>query len=365
MKKSLICIAVSLMLILSLFACGTPAKEQTSPSVSEVQSTTSSQEPATAESSQETASEDPFANAPVITMKLAENSASTANISVVGKEFCKNVNDATKGTVKIEIYPDALLGDEATVVAAIEAGTLEFARVNLASLQSTMPEVGVFTLPYLYDSAEHCDRVLKSDVANEILAKCEEHGFIGLAYLPCASDADFRCFYSKSPIKSVADLAGKKIRVQETDIMINMVRALGGAATPMAFGEVFQALQTGVIDVAENPLLGYYSNGHYEVAKYFIYDRHQISPNVYIMSKKTYDSMTADQKTVFMECLNEYMQETAKRDREDTAEVLAKLKEKGCEFIEVDVSEFREACKTLYNDYPQYAEYIERINAIK
>lgn len=363
MKKR-IAVLLSAAMIMGLTACSSGGKtEGASTTATETGKTEKAE---TSVQNGESAS-DGFADAPVVKMQFAENQPSTADVGILGEEFCKKVAEQTNNTVQIEFYGDGLLGDEASVVAGIEAGTIEFTRVNLASMQATVPEVGVLTLPYLYKDAKHCYDVLNSQVGQDIMDKCQDYGFVGLRLFGGQKDnkpTGFRCFYASSPINSLADLKGKKIRVQESEIVIKMVEALGGVATPMAYGEVFQALQTGVIDVAENDPASYYLSGHYEVAKYFTYDNHQISPNMYLMSQKAYDAMTPEQMEVFLKCLDEYIEESSDAMTASIEEYVQKAKDSGCEFIEVDTTEFKEACQSLYEMFPEYAEYIEEIQKI-
>lgn len=307
----------------------------------------------------------PFADAPIVKFQFAENFPSSSYIGVLGEEFVKKVAERTNNTVQVEFYADGLLGDEATVVGMVEANTVGFARVNLAALQATVPEVGVLTLPYLYRDAEHCNRILESEVGQEILNKTRDHGIIGFKYLGAFGEDDFRSFYATEPIYNLADLRGKKIRVQESEIVISMVEHLGAVPTPMAFGEVFQALQTGVVDVAENPLMGYYLVGHHEAAKYFIQSKHQISPNMYIMSEGVYAAMNEAQMAVFEECLDEYIADMGAESRKLNEQILAAVIEAGTEIIEVDTDEFRAAVQPMYSSYPEYKASLERILAVR
>lgn len=359
MKKRTLALLLAMVMALSLAACGSDAGGNSSPPANSASS---------GEGTPDNASDDPFADAPQLKFQFAENQPSNSTIGVLGQEFCDKVKERTNGTLQIEFYPDALLGDEATVVGMIEAGTVEFTRVNLAAIQATVPELGVLTLPYIYKDGVHCQHVLDSDVGQDLLAKCSEHGFVGVAL----SGGDragngsslSRCFYSSTPIHSVADLQGKKIRVQESDVVIKMVEALGGVATPMAYGDVFQALQTKIVDIAENDPMSYVMSGHYEVAKYYALDNHQISPSIYIMSQKAWDSMNEAQRKVFQECLVEYLDEQSEEQGTMLAEYRKQAEDAGCEFIEVDTAEFQEACQSVYDMFPEYADYIERIKAI-
>lgn len=364
MKKTLL---LSAALMLGLTACSggaaSSAKPEATPAQTAAENTAASENGPVAGDT----GADAFADAPTIKMQFAENQPSTSSVGINAEDFCKKVAERTGNTVQIEFYGDALLGDEASVIGGIEAGTIEFTRVNASALQATVPEVGVLTLPYLYKDNVHCYRVLNSDVGDDLLAKCQDHGFVGLRLSGGNKDnkpSGFRSFYAASPINSVADLKGKKIRVQESEVVIKMVEALGGVATPMAYGEVFQALQTGVIDIAENDPSSYYQSGHYEVAKYYTRDNHQLNVSLYIMSQKAYDAMTEAQREVFLECLDEYLEKNSEDIAVNIEEFEKKAAESGCEFIDVDTAPFQEACQPLYDMFPEYAEILERIKAI-
>lgn len=360
MKKAL-ALLLSIVMVLALSACGGGA------SSAPAASTPADSTPAAGGNAAPADAGD-FADAPHITIQFAENQPSNSSVGLYAETFAKDLAERTGGTVEMSLYFDALLGDEATVIGMVEAGTVEFTRVNLAALQATDPEVGVLTMPYVYSDAVHCYNVMNSEVGDEILSHVSSYGMQGLRLLgghPTEpSGALSRCFYSSTPINSLADLAGKKIRVQESDVVIAMVEALGGVATPMAYGEVFQALQTGVVDIAENDPASYVMSGHYEVAKYYTLDQHQISPSIYLMSQKCYDAMTEAQRTVFMECLDEYLANCIEATAEMLEEYRQQALDAGCEFVEVDTSEFQAACESVYEKYPEYADYIARIKAV-
>jgi len=305
-----------------------------------------------------------FADAPIVTFQFAENFPSSSYIGVLGEEFVQRVAELTDNTVQVEFYADGLLGDEATVVGMVQAGTVGFARVNLASLQATVPEVGVLTLPYLYTDAEHCNAVLESEIGQELLNRTRDYGIIGFKYLPAFSDDDFRSFYATEPITGLDDMRGKKVRVQESEIVMSMVAQMGAVPTPMAFGEVFQALQTGVVDVAENPLVGYYLVGHYEAAKFFIKSEHQISPNMYIMSENVYAAMNDVQLAAFDAALEEYIADMREEAIKLNEEYRNAVITAGTEIIDVDTESFRAAVQPMYSGYPQYEASLEKILAV-
>jgi TRAP-type C4-dicarboxylate transport system substrate-binding protein len=189
----------------------------------------------------------------------------------------------------------------------------------------------------------------------------KKYNIIGLEYWEAGS----RNFYStKKQIKSVADIKGMKVRVQQSEVAIKMVELLGGAATPMSYGEVYQGLQTGVIDAAENDFVSYYTSGHYEVAKYYSLDAHMAPPAMLLMSQNSWNKLNDSQKQAVREAAKEaaLWQRQAMMDFQN--ESRAKVEEAGCQIFEVDGKEFQNAVSPIYDLYPQYKSIIEQIKAV-
>ena len=176
----------------------------------------------------------------------------------------------------------------------ITEGMKMFAELaNKYTEASTIDEFGVFGMPYLFASTEQKYKALDGEAGEYAMGLLDDYGMVGLYFW----EAGARCFYTTSkPIRSVEDLKGMKIRVQQTEVAISMVRALGAEATPMDYAEVFQGLQTGIVDGAENDFVSYYTSGHYEVAKYYSLDQHMAPPAVLLMSKASWDKMTEAQQ---------------------------------------------------------------------
>lgn len=202
----------------------------------------------------------------------------------------------TDGRIKIKIYPGRQLGEEKATIEQTIAGALDLNRVNLAPLNAFIPETAIPALPYIFRSTEHMYKVMDGAIGREILDAMIPHGLVGLAFY----DSGARSFYnSKRPILSPADMKGMKIRVQNSDLFVATMEALGANATPMEFGQVYEALKTGVIDGAENNWPSYESTRHFEVAKYYSLDQHSMSPEALVMSKKSWDKLSSeDQKLV-------------------------------------------------------------------
>ncbi len=299
---------------------------------------------------------------PTLNFKLVENQPEGNPITEGMHKFADLVKEYTEGTVTIDVYSNAALTDEASSVDQLQLGSLDFSRVNTNSLAPTVDEFGVFAMPYLFTSTEQKYKALDGEAGDAVMAKLEDYGMVGLYFW----EAGARCFYTTSkPIRTVEDLKGMKIRVQQTEVAISMVRALGAEATPMDYAEVFQGLQTGIVDGAENDFVSYYTSGHYEVAKYYSLDQHMAPPAVLLMSKASWDKMSEAQQEAVRKAAYEaaVWQRQAMQDYQQ--ESRAACEAAGCEIIDVDVASFQQAVSSVYDEYPRYSEIVAMINAVK
>ncbi|MBB4955797.1 tripartite ATP-independent transporter DctP family solute receptor [Agrobacterium vitis] len=214
------------------------------------------------------------------------------------KAMGKILQDKTKGRITVEVFPSAQLGEEKDTIEQTQYGVIDLNRVSLGPFNNIVEETQVPSLPYIFRSVDHMHKVMDGPIGQEILDAFKAHDLIGLAFY----DSGSRSFYNtKKPIKSIEDMKGMKFRVIQSDIFVAMVSALGANATPMAYGEVYSSLQTGVIDGAENNWPSYDSSGHYEVAKYYTLDQHLIVPEVLVMSKKSWDKLTPEDQAAVKE----------------------------------------------------------------
>ena len=299
---------------------------------------------------------------PTLNFKLAENQPEGNPITEGMQKFADLVKEYTEGTVTIEVYSNAALTDEASSIDQLQLGSLDFSRVNTNSLAPTVDEFGVFAMPYLFTSTEQKYRALDGEAGDAVMAKLDDYGMVGLYFW----EAGARCFYTTSkPIRTVEDLKGMKIRVQQTEVAISMVRALGAEATPMDYAEVFQGLQTGIVDGAENDFVSYYTSGHYEVAKYYSLDQHMAPPAILLMSKTSWDKMSEAQQEAVRKAAYEaaVWQRQAMQDYQQ--ESRAACEAAGCEIIDVDVASFQQAVSSVYDEYPRYSEIVAMINAVE
>lgn len=298
-------------------------------------------------------------NEPIV-LRLAENQPDDYPTTIGDKEFAKLVEEKTDGRYKVEVYSGGQLGDEKSVIEQMQLGTMDLARTNAVPLAEFSKEIGVLQMPYIFKDEEHKWNVLNGEVGEEILGTLESANIVGLTYY----DSGNRSFYnSKQPVESPEDMAGLKIRVQQSALFVDLVEALGASATPMAYDEVYSALQTGVIDGAENNYPSYYSSNHYEVAKYFTLDNHSGVPEVLMASKSLWDKLSDEDKAAFKEAAIE--SQTAQREAWDnlTEESKKAIEDAGNEVVVIeDTTPWREAVQSVYDKHGgDYSEWIEKI----
>lgn len=294
------------------------------------------------------------------TFRLADNQPPDYPTVVGDKKFAELVEERTKGRIKIEVFPSAQLGDEKSVLEQVQLGAIEFTRINSSPLAEFNDQFTALGLPYVFDSEEHLWNFLNGEMGTKLLDGLEQSKMKGLAYY----DSGSRSFYSTKPLKGVKDLKGQKIRVQQSKINIDFMEALGASATPMPYGEVFSALQTGIIDGAENNIPSLDSSNHYQEAKNFILDHHQRIPEVLLISKAAWDKLSKEDQKIVKQAALDSVQ--AQRDEWDKWEERStkKLKDAGVTFTEVDdITPWKDAVKSMVDQYSK--DYKEVMDAIE
>ncbi|TBW37016.1 TRAP transporter substrate-binding protein [Siculibacillus lacustris] len=272
----------------------------------------------------------------------------------------EQLSKATNGKYTIKVFPSSQLGSEKDTIEQIKLGAIEFLRVSAGTLNTICPAMTVPVLPFVFRDLEHQHKVLDGPIGDEILADCDAHGMIGLAFY----DSGSRSFYTKNPVRSMADLKGLKIRVQQSDVWVAMMKLLGANPTPMPTGEVFTGLKTGLIDGAENNWPTYQTSHAYEVAKFYTLSDHSMSPDVLLMSKKVYDGFTAEEKAAVRKAAKDsvpYMRKLWAELEESSKAIILKS---GVEVITVDKAPFQAAMKPLYDQFlpdPKLKDMLNRI----
>ena len=271
----------------------------------------------------------------------------------------------TNGRMGIEMFAGRQLGEERDTIEQTIVGVIDINRVNLAPLNGIVPETAIPALPFIFRSTEHMRTVMDGEIGQEIMAAMEEHGLVGLAYY----DSGARSFYnSVRPITSPADMEGLRIRVQNSDLFVATMEALGANATPMEFGQVYEALANGVIDGAENNWPSYESTRHFEVANHYTLNQHSLSPEVLVMSKATWDGLSESDRQLVRKAAAlsvPFMRELWDARVEASRAI---VEANGNEIIyEVDKQPFIDAMAPVYERFagtPELADLVERIQAV-
>ncbi|MCG9780614.1 TRAP transporter substrate-binding protein [Photobacterium damselae] len=274
--------------------------------------------------------------------------------------FAQQVEAKTK--LRIKMYPNGTLGDETNLLQMVQNGTIAFTKVSAAPLSTFAPDYNILSLPYLFKDKVSYNKILNGPIGDKILASSEKSGFIGLAFL----DAGERSFYANKPIREPLDLNGMKIRVQNSPISIDTMKALGATAVPLPYGELYSALQQGVVDGAENNIPSYYSSRHYEVKKYYSYDMHTMVPDVLVVSTKIWNNLTQEQQATIRQVAKDTVQQQNINWNAYVEKSLTALKAHKVTFVNSDVPAFQDAVKPVYEKFKkENPDLVNMLNQIK
>ncbi|MDT0649529.1 TRAP transporter substrate-binding protein [Autumnicola edwardsiae] len=274
------------------------------------------------------------------------------------------VAEKSGGKMQIDIYPSQQLGSERECLELLQIGSLGMTKVSTGVMENFAPGLKVFGLPFLFRDREHRFTVLESEIGENFLNSSINKRLKGLTFY----DAGSRSFYGKTPIETPADLEGLKLRVMESQTAINMVKLLGGSPTPIAWGELYTALQQGIVDGAENNLPSFYLSRHYEVCKYFLVDEHTALPDELVIGTPVWNNLTPQQQQWLKEAAMESSEYEKKLWREAELEALEEIKKAGVTVVEADKEEFREMVQPMYDEFsedPEMKQIIEAIQAVK
>ena len=263
------------------------------------------------------------------------------------KKMSELLEQKSGGKHKIKVFNKQALGSEKETVDQVKIGALDFTRVNVGPMNAICPLTQVPTMPFLFNSIEHMRKVLDGPVGDEILKSCESAGFIGLAFY----DSGARSIYAKKPIKTVADAKGLKIRLQQSDLWVALVSAMGANPTPMPYGEVYTALKTGLIDAAENNIPSFDTAKHVEAVKIYSKTEHSMAPEILVMSKIVYDKLPANEQAMIRAAAKESVAFERQKWDEQEAKSLASVKAQGAEIVEVDKKSFQSVMAPVYDKF--------------
>jgi tripartite ATP-independent transporter DctP family solute receptor len=275
------------------------------------------------------------------------------------------VAEESGGSVRIDVYPSEQLGTERECVELLQIGSIGMTKVSASVAEAFIPSFKVFSLPYLFRDREHLFAVLEGDVGRALLLDGQESRLRGLCYF----DAGSRSFYTRDQrVDSPADLTGLKVRTQESATAMRMVRALGGSATPISWGELYTALQQGVVDAAENNPPSFYLSRHYEVCSYYSLDEHTAVPDVLLMSTRVWEDLDPRVQDLVQDAALEAAEYQKVIWAKASDEALAAVEAAGVEIIRPDKAPFEERVTGLIEEYrsqPAIWEWIERIRGVE
>lgn len=301
---------------------------------------------------------------PEFVLSYAENQTKTYPTTRGGYRFAELVEERTEGRIRILVQPDAVMGDEKSVVSQMQFGGVDFSRVSLASLSEFLPELRVLQMPYLYTGSEHMWQILDGEIGDEFLKVIDNNDLVGLSWY----DAGVRNFYtSGQPIEKLEDVSGLRIRVIKSSLMSDIIVALGAEAVQIDYADVYSALQRQDVDGAENNWPSYETMGHYEVAPYYTVDEHSRVPEVQICSAVTWNKLSPEDQKILRECAEEsaLYQRQLWTQEEKTAKQIAL--DNGVQVIELSEQEkkrFQEAVIPVYEKYcTDYMDIIDKIIA--
>lgn len=299
---------------------------------------------------------------PEFVFTYAENQPEGYPTTMGAERFAQLVGERTHGRIRINVFSGGKLGDEVSVMDQLQFGGVDFARVSVMTMGEVVPKLNVLQLPYLFRDGAHMWKMLDGEIGQEFMESLNDYGVVGLSWY----DAGARNFYnSVKPIERLEDIRGMRIRVAESELMEGMVEALGAKAVPMAYSQVYAALETGTIDGAENNWPSYESMGHYEVAKYITVDGHNRIPEMQMASQATWDKLSGEDQKVILDCARESSLYERKLWEEKEKAAEERLMKAGCVITQLSPKEqlrFRASMMTVYQTY--CSDYIDVVNRI-
>lgn len=278
----------------------------------------------------------------------------------------KRLETATNGRISIQMFPSMQLGGEKEMIEQAQVGALQIARISLGPMGPLVPELNAFNLPYVFRDPAHMAKVVTGPIGDEMLKKISDHpnsNLIGIAWMTGGT----RNVYSKKPVKSMDDLKGQKIRMMGNPIFVDTMNAMGGNGVAMGYDQLINALQTGVVDGAENNEPSYTSGQHYRYAKYYSMTQHLIIPEILVFSKRSWNNLKKEDQDLIMKEAKVAQAEQWKLWDEFEKKSIADMKAAGVEIIQVDNKAMAEAVKkAVYEKHAKPLQAtIERIQAVK
>jgi tripartite ATP-independent transporter DctP family solute receptor len=283
-----------------------------------------------------------------IVLKLGHGLDQSHPVHAAMLYMAERLSEKSGGTVELEIFPNAQLGSETSAIEQVQRGAMSMTKTSAAPMESFVKEMSVFSMPYLFRDSDHSWDVLLGQVGKDMLLSLEEKGMRGLCYY----DAGSRSFYTTDkPVLSPDDLKEMKIRVQKSQTAMDMVEALGGSPTPIPFGELYTALQQGMVDGAENNPPSFYTTRHFEVCKHYSLDEHAMVPDILLISKIVWDKLPEHVQKWVQEAADESSIFQRELWGKKTAEDLEAAKKEGVTVYYPDKKTFAEKVQPMYDRF--------------
>ncbi len=279
----------------------------------------------------------------------------------------KKLEAATGGRLSVQMYPSMQLGGEKEMIEQAQVGALAMARISVGPMGPLVPELNVFNLPFMFRDDAHMEKVIDGPIGDELLKKLSDHPTAGLIGL-CWMNAGTRNVYnSKKPVRSLDDLKGLKIRMMGNPVFVDTMNALGGNGVAMGFDQLINAMQTGVVDGAENNYPTYATGQHYRYARYYSLTGHLMIPEILVFSKRTWQTLSPDDQALIAKSAKEAQQEERKLWYEMEDKSIKQIQEAGVDIIKIlDKKPFQDAVKPVWDKYgAQHATLIKRIQDVK
>ncbi len=298
-------------------------------------------------------------------IKLAHGLDPTHPVHKAMVFMASRVAEKSQGRLRIDIYPSEQLGSERECLELLQIGSLGMTKVSCSVLEGFVPSVSVLSLPYLFRDENHLFSVLGGEIGKRLLLEGEKYWLRGLCYY----DAGSRSFYTKvKPILEPADLAGLKIRTQQSPTSVRMLQLLGGSPAPIAWGELYSALQQGVVDGAENNPPSFHLSRHYEVCKHYSLDEHTFVPDILLISTRTWADLSPEFQKIIQEAADESVRVQRQLWREATAAAIRIVEEAGVKIYRPDKSAFAEKVASIYEEVksnPVIDRLVQEIRAVR
>ena len=279
--------------------------------------------------------------------------------------MARRVAEKSQGRLRIDIYPSEQLGSERECLELLQIGSLGMTKVSCSVLEGFVPPVSVLSLPYLFRDEDHLFSVLEGEIGKRLLLEGERYWLRGLCYY----DAGSRSFYTKvKPILEPADLAGLKIRTQQSPTSVRMLQLLGGSPAPIAWGELYSALQQGVVDGAENNPPSFHLSRHYEVCKHYSLDEHTFVPDILLISTRIWADLSPEFRKIIQEAADESVQVQRQLWREATAAAIRTVEGAGVKIYRPDKAAFAEKVASIYEEIksrPVIDRLVQEIRAVQ